>query len=237
MDYLRDVKSYERTMYFPNSDKLFSAYIVGDSRTWVLDERVWSDFGYGRVTFLSMRGAEVDDISSDLLSSLRGRVEGEISSIKLCLGLNNVLNGQSPDSVFERLLILKQTLLREFDNIVVAFADIAPVDLSKWQDNRPFQLSNTQANCRIRAVNNLIYVENKKIYRPFLNPGSTPFLSRALVRDIKCNFRGKPRQIVTVQKSFLRDGLHVTAPCKQRWVKTLTSSLKKDLIFLKNKKN
>ena len=221
-----DIRCYTNTFIISRPDTtIFSGYIIGDSRTWRIDERDWRDCVFNQSTFLSMRGAEVNDIRDDLFSTLLSRDGSEFSSVKLCLGLNNILNGHSPASVFEDLLEIKRQILRRCDNILVSFADIAPVNLDVYVGHRPLILSNTQANSRIVALNELIYKENLKIYRPFLRPASTPFLSKTLVRSVKANIRGQGRRISTVQLSFLRDGLHGTDKCKVRWVKTLKSSL------------
>lgn len=225
-----NVRCYTNTLYLnrPENNVIFSAFIVGDSRTWRLDEKDWSDCVFNKITFISMRGGEVNDIKEYLLSALGGRTEAEYTSIKLCMGLNNVLNGHSPVIIFDELLNMKQHILRNYSNILMSFADIAPVNLNIYKGHKPLILSNTQANSRIDSLNKLIYKENLKIYRPFLRPASTAFFSKTLVRSVKANIRGQNKRITTVQVSFLRDGIHGTDACKLRWVKTLKSSLNID---------
>ena len=124
-------------------------------------------------------------------------------------------------------MALKRHLLRHYNNILVSFADIAPVVLSKWHS--PTVLSNTQANHRINTVNSLIYAENNVIYRPFLKPASSVFLSRAIVRERERNFFGIIKKIRQVQSSMLYDGLHPVPACKDRWAKSLLRSFNLDI--------
>lgn len=226
--YIRDMyprDDVERNIYL-------SGLVVGDSRLWRTDSFEWGDVNLNKVTLIPIRGGNTTHIQSYIVNWLDQRASNERSTIKICIGVNDILSGISPSVVVDSLMQIKRHILRHYNYVLVSLAEIAPVDLNKWNLRHSSVLTDTQANNRITAANDLIKRENAVIYRPFLRPAATPFLTHALIRRKRVEIRGVVKTIISFQKSVLYDGLHANNVCKKRWVTSIKRALNIDIPVL-----
>lgn len=198
-------------------------FIFGDSRLWSLQGLDWNAFPMRKLIVVASRGAEVRSLYRFIHESLDNYVDRPVS-IKVALGLNNLLNGQSPSVVFEHLISLKRDIMQQCHSCVFAFCDIAHINFEKSTRRQHF--STTQMNNRIDTLNKLIYSENK-----VLHSGSTPFLSTAVTKNVtrKDKKRGNRRYTVLHRyDSKLYDGIHVTMNCKKEWLHAFVKCFRLD---------
>lgn len=205
--------------------------IFGDSRCFNLHRHIdsWSSLDVDRILICSWRGATVETFYDRILN-----IVGEFSHkrliIKICLGVNNLLNADSPVIVFEKLKNLKNAIHRLCQCCLPSFGDIIPVDLENVNCKGNHQFSTHWVNTRIESLNKMFYAENKVCYPPFSRGGATTFLSQ-IVRKERCkkSVTGKKYRVQRSQNSLMYDGIHGVPVCKLKTSKALVASCKVDI--------
>lgn len=222
-----DNRSHDWILYRePYNSAYTCGFVFGDSRTWNFQLQDWEHYPLSQVMVCARRGAEVQDMSHKILSVLSG-YEGDYVSIKMCLGINNILNGESPGIIFDRLLALKSVIRSRYNFSLITFAEVAHVSLE--QSTRMQFFSTKQANDRIDSLNQLILECNKVTFPPFVRGGANCFLSRAITK-VRCKRKrnGTSYRVEKMQTSLLYDGIHAINECKVKWVNSIIASSKVD---------
>lgn len=205
------------------------SFIVGDSRCWGLWDLNWDTLSLNELTLVASRGARIEDFS-DTICDIMAPAATRYFSVKLALGVNNVLRGESPHRVISRLLQLKSKILAVYPDALVAFADVAMVNLEKYQQvtGRRQRFSSELINGRIQELNELIYIENNRLSGTYLRGGATPFLGQSVCRSRRRRTRQGVVRIMRAQQSYLVDGLHVSDACRSDWVRTFLAAFRLD---------
>lgn len=212
-----------------SNDSLYTVgLLVGDSRLWRMETFNWNDMPLSRIHVIAIRGAEVQALERSIMRAIY-KHDSKCITVKLCLGVNNILNGDSPQIVFDHLKDLKSSILRNCSRALVSFSDIAQVNFD--MSTRSQHFTTYQANARIDTLNGLIHAENKVICPPFLRGGSTCFLSMTVAREIQRRDRRRGIRYTVFHRNDaqLRDGIHVTDACKKKWVRIFNRSFQIDL--------
>lgn len=211
-------------------DELYTAALVfGDSRICNFIKFEWMGLNVNTLIVTAIRGAEIDEMFPIIFQKLRP-YRNKFVSVKLCLGTNNILHGESPLVVFNKLRDCKRKILNDYEFGLVAFGDIAHVDFENEGSTHIQVLTTSQANARIDAVNTLIHNENKVTYEPFHRGGASCYLAMHVskLRQRK-NLKGHPYKKERMQRSRLRDGVHATNATKTYWIRSIIASINIDV--------
>ena len=94
-------------------DSKIRAVLVGDSRLWNLQKLSWPDFPLKFLDVVATRGAKIQDMHTQIFNVLSA-VEGDsFVTLKICLGINNILFGDDPSLIADRLYKLESKYPQE----------------------------------------------------------------------------------------------------------------------------
>ena len=196
--------------------------VVGDSRLWNSSGYGWEDLSIDEVSVISWRGGRVNDLAS---RALERASSGYWFSIKLCFGVNDILDGRPPHDIFNSLKALKDKILTVCPDTLIAFSEIYPVDLDKArQTGRTQTIEQGHAMKNISSLNELIHSENRRIASYFDFFPATPCFTNF---TMKCVTRGK-KKLRVVRKACLYDGIHGTSAVKCKVVKAVMTAIELD---------
>ena len=202
--------------------------LAGDSRLWGMDRYMWDNLLLSQLYAIAYRGATIERLRTHIMRALVG-FEDKYVTIKLCMGLNNILAGDSPGTVMSQLVDIKESILRRHRFAMVSFGDIAHVNFEK--SSRTQHFSTRQANNRIDTVNNLIHIENGINHHSiFVRAPAAPFLASAVTRVVRRRDKVRDRRYNVLHRNdaLLSDGIHVSPGCKRTWLKTFVKAFNKD---------
>ena len=168
------------------------------------------------------RGARVEGFEG-IASRLNFSVMAKVS-FKIAVGVNNILDGESPGFVMGRHLGLRTYLMECYPVSLVAFGEICPVNLDLYAASSASNVSSHDANMAIKELNGLIHVENKLKHDFYSRGGSAPFLVQGVCRTRRVNANGRVYSGLVTRWSQLLDGLHVRDECKRYWINSFIRS-------------
>ena len=221
-----------------HKDPLF--VVVADSRCYRFDRKQHPP--NLNLVFVISRGKTVEELYSDVVSTLRTVPSDRIISFKFCAGINNFLqkaylgakgsvfrpSNLSAEAFIESLANIKSKLKARFPNSKVAFGTIPPVHFGHLQESRlksgllkevhftadEIALFQDQTNAKLALVNCDI-IELNKVERVW-----TLGLSEIIV---KCHTKSsgrsnsKAKKVTSYHFERLYDGLHARSDIKQKW--------------------
>lgn len=213
------------------------ALVVGDSRLWSSSLDDWSSINVSHLMVLTKRGGRTNDLCRKTLMKVQ-HMSCHAVVIKICFGLNDLLDGVPPRVVVNQLKRLKADIRNIKNNAMVTFAENYHLNLERYslKTGREQRFSSSMINDRIDEFNRLVKIENRRICSPFIKPFSTPYVTNAIFHQkIRKNKFGQKYSVPHHNTNRLYDGIHPNDCCRQRIVRCLCASINKDVaIFLIN---